>query len=287
MRKTLSVLAVCLFVAPAFADDKPQRPVSPELRQKLLEQFDADKDGKLNEEERAKARAEFEKRRGNGKDRPAQPNAEAAKKRFQGIIAKFDKDGDGRLNEEERAAAQKARQGVGGPNPEAAKKRFQGIIAKFDKDGDGRLNEEERAAAQKAMGGQFANRRAEIVKKFDKDGDGKLNAEEQAAARKALGGQAGAGRPNIDRAEVLKKFDKDDNGTLDDAEKAAVKKHFEELRAKRGPAGADSRPKADAPARRRVNPEALKKFDKDGDGKLSPEERKAAIDAARAKKADE
>lgn len=285
MRKTLSVLAVCLFVAPGFADDKPRRQISPELRQKLLEQFDADKDGKLNEEERAKARAEFEKRRGNAKDRPAQPNAEAARKRFQEIVAKFDKDGDGRLNEEERAAAQKARQGAGGPNPEA-RKRFQEIVAKFDKDGDGRLNEEERAAAQKAMGGQFANRRAEIVKKFDKDGDGKLNAEEQAAARKALGGQAGAGRPNIDRAEVMKKFDKDGNGTLDDTEKAAIKKHFEELRAKRGPAGADARPKADAPAKRRVNPEALKKFDKDGDGKLSPEERKAAVDAARAKKAD-
>ena len=28
-------------------------------------------------------------------------------------------------------------------------------------------------------------------------------------------------------------------------------------------------------------------YDKDGDGKLSPEERKAAIDAVRAKKADE
>jgi len=239
MKTILSLAAICVVAAPTFADDKPRR--GAEFRQKVLEQFDANKDGKLDEAEREKAKAEFARRRGAAKDRP---NPEAAQKRFQEILAKFDKDGDGRLNEEEKAAARKSFAGKR-PKPNAAAgARMKEIIAKFDKDGDGKLNDEERAAARKAMAGQFAARRKEIVKKFDKDGDGKL----------------------------------------DEAEKAALQKHFQELRAKRAAAGGGARPKTDAARKPRVNAEVLKKFDKDGDGKLSPDERKAAIKAARAKK---
>lgn len=65
----------------------------PELRKKVLEKFDKDGDGKLNEEERAAAKAAFQEKHPDARDK---------------FIAHFDKDGDGKLNEEERAAAKAA-----------------------------------------------------------------------------------------------------------------------------------------------------------------------------------
>lgn len=168
-------------------------------------------------------------------------------------------------------------------------------LAEFDKDGDGKLNPQEREAAKAAFEKRRAEaaknrpdkakgrpdaaaRRAEIIKKFDKDGDGKLNEQERAAAKKALGGQGGGADR---RAALLKKFDKDGDGKLSDEEKAAAKKFFAEQRAK----AAKDRPapKTDRPAKNRLPQELLKKFDTDGDGKLSPEERKAAREAKAAK----
>jgi Ca2+-binding EF-hand superfamily protein len=126
--------------------DRPQRPrMGPEMRQKILEQFDKDGDGKLNEDERKAAR-------------------EAAKARMQdrkgAFIEKWDTDGDGELNEEERAAVKEAM--------EAKRKEF---LDKYDEDGDGKLSEEERKAAHK-----------DILDKYDEDGDGKLSPEERKAA---------------------------------------------------------------------------------------------------------
>ena len=92
-------------IAIASAQEKPKRggpPVPPEV----LEKFDADKDGKLNKEEREAARAAREK--------------------------EFDKDGDGKLNDEERKAMRE----------DAHKK----LLEKFDTDKDGKLSEEERKA---------------------------------------------------------------------------------------------------------------------------------------------
>lgn len=81
----------------------------------ILEKFDADKDGKLNAEERKAA----------GEARKAE------------MLKKFDKDGDGKLNEAERKAAGEARRAE--------------FMKKFDKDGDGKLSDDEKAAMRKAM----------------------------------------------------------------------------------------------------------------------------------------
>ena len=51
----------------------------------MLEKFDADKDGKLNDDEKAAMREEVKKK----------------------MLEKFDKDGDGKLNEEELAELRK------------------------------------------------------------------------------------------------------------------------------------------------------------------------------------
>ena len=98
--------------------DHPPRKLPPEV----IAKFDKDGDGKLNEEERAAAKAE---------------RGEMMKGRKQEMLEKFDKDGDGELNEEEREAAHAGMK--------------QKMLEKFDTDGDGTLNDTEKAAMKEAM----------------------------------------------------------------------------------------------------------------------------------------
>lgn len=130
-KKTMKAKLTTLLIAfaactAAHADpDKDQRkgprgprPVPPAI----LEKFDEDGDGKLNEKEREAAREERQK----------QMEARRAE-----ALEKFDKDGDGKLNMEERKEAMKARRAE--------------ILKRFDENGDGKLSKEERAEARKAM----------------------------------------------------------------------------------------------------------------------------------------
>lgn len=98
--------------------DRPHRDIPPEI----IEKFDKDGDGKLNQEEREAAKAARERM------------MEAKKKE---MIAKFDKDGDGKLSEEEEQAMREARRKM--------------MMEKFDKDGDGELSDDEKAEMRKAM----------------------------------------------------------------------------------------------------------------------------------------
>lgn len=77
----------------------------------ILEKFDKDGSGDLNETERAALRADMEKRRGE-------------------MIAKYDTDKDGKLGEDERKKM---------------------VLDRFDKDGNGELSDEEKKAARGAM----------------------------------------------------------------------------------------------------------------------------------------
>jgi len=138
-------------------DAKPERKGPPgggreAFMKQLLEKYDADKDGKLSDEERAKAREAMSGKRGEG--RPSKED----------ILKKFDKDGDGKLSDDEKKAAMEAMRGQRGGPGEAAGRGKGGpgegrpsreeIIKKFDKNGDGELNEEERKAAYEAMRAQ-------------------------------------------------------------------------------------------------------------------------------------
>ena len=65
---TLTLMLVALLTSSAWAEKgserKGDRPSREEMRQKILDKFDADGDGQLNEDERAAAREEMRSRRG-------------------------------------------------------------------------------------------------------------------------------------------------------------------------------------------------------------------------------
>ncbi len=96
-----------VFVGSAFAGDgaegkKGDRPGRGEFRKKMLEEFDADGDGELSDDERATAREEMRGRRGKdgakgrreGKGGKGPPSPER-------LFEKFDADGDNQLSREE------------------------------------------------------------------------------------------------------------------------------------------------------------------------------------------
>ena len=133
----------------------------------------------------------------------------------------------------------------------------------------------------------------EELKAFDKDGDGKLSDSEREAVKAAI--EAGTIKPPTPPAPPqpptgtqppapqlpaeLKPYDVDGNGVLSDAEKAAVKAAIEagtlKLPAPPQPQPPTGTQQPPAPAL----PDALKAYDKDGDGKLNEAEL-AAVKAA-------
>jgi len=131
------------------------------MRGMLLRRFDKDGDGKLNDEEKAAAKAAREEH-----------------------VKKFDKDGDGELNQEERKAAREAIR-------EQVREKMAERKKEIDTDGDGKISEEERDAAR-------AKHIKKLFEKADKDDSGSLSPDEFKAALKALrrhrpGGRGGPG----------------------------------------------------------------------------------------------
>lgn len=95
-----------------------------EIPPAVLEQFDADKDGKLDEDERKAAREAMQAKR-----------EEARKK----MLEEFDANDDGKLDENERKAMHAA-----------MKAKREALVEKYDSDGDGKLSREEIKAARDA-----------------------------------------------------------------------------------------------------------------------------------------
>lgn len=154
MRMTLILLAVFTLgasasLATAQDGDRPSRE---DRRAKFLERFDTNKDGKIDDEERAKAREEFAKNRPEGERRRGEGRGPGqGRPSREEILKKFDTNGDGQLDEGERA---KMREEFLKNRPEGARRgegRGEGrpsreeILKKFDTNGDGQLDEAERA----------------------------------------------------------------------------------------------------------------------------------------------
>ena len=115
MKKTSIILAIAAITIPlaAQAQEEKKQCGNKKMRAKLIEKFDSDGDGKLNESERVAAKAAKQERRAE-------------------LIALHDTDGDGKLSKEEKQAAKEA------------------FIEKYDTDGDGKLNDDERQLARDA-----------------------------------------------------------------------------------------------------------------------------------------
>jgi len=172
--------------APTAADTPPVRAGG--FRHRMMEKFDADKDGKLSETERAAAKAAFKEKGGEFRAK---------------VLERFDADKDGKLSETERAAAKEAMKEKGG---ELRAK----VLEKFDADKDGKLSDTERAAAKAAWDARQAKKgakgkasagdkgedkakeqHARLLEKFDGDKDGQLSEAERAKAREARNKRTG------------------------------------------------------------------------------------------------
>ncbi len=95
LKLSFAILAVCVVAAPVLADDAKQDRGA-DFRKQLVEKFDKDGDGKLNEQERDAARADFEKRRKQrGGGQPLNRKE---------ILKKFDKNENGKIDPDERTA---------------------------------------------------------------------------------------------------------------------------------------------------------------------------------------
>jgi Ca2+-binding EF-hand superfamily protein len=90
-------------------DDAEKEALHGKVKKEVLERYDANKDGVLSDEEKAKAKADGQKKLASGED-----DSPAEKKLRAEFNKRFDKDGDGKLNEAEKktalAAAKKLRE---------------------------------------------------------------------------------------------------------------------------------------------------------------------------------
>ncbi len=112
------------------AGEMPGRQGRKDFHKKMLEKFDADKDGQLSDAEKEAMKAYMQKRRAEGENRPGVRGDRAPKgpraKRPEGMqrpsredmhkkmLEKFDADKDGRLSDAEKEAMKAARPQRGG-----------------------------------------------------------------------------------------------------------------------------------------------------------------------------
>lgn len=170
------------------------------------------------------------------------------------------------------------------------------MLKKYDKDGDGKLSEEERAAMRadraKEREEMTKKREAENLKKYDKDGDGKLSEEERAAMRadrekeraaRMTEREGAMERP--DRPERPNRGARPDSGMFRGREGRPDSGMFRGREGRpdsgmfRGRGGDNAQTGERA---RQMRDDMMKRYDKDGDGVLSDEER-AAMTADREK----
>ena len=152
----------------------------------------------------------------------------------------------------ERRTPQANRQG--GNNPFGmSSEDMAARLAQFDADGDGILSEEERDAMRRSF-------REQMLARLDTDGDGRVSRDERRAAGRERFEQSERGQ------ELMRQFDADGDGVLNEAEQAAMDAHLAEER------------EAQREERRARD---LERYDLDGDGELSREERQAQQDERR------
>jgi Ca2+-binding EF-hand superfamily protein len=165
---------------------------------RVIERFDADGSGDLDEAERAALVDEF--------GDPAE--------RFELLVSVYDADASGALEASELESV-KADLEARCENRRAA------LLERFDVDGDGTLDADEREAARAALRERFAERHAARVDRFDADGNGRLGPLE----RRRAGGML-RDRLAARRQAITDEFDTDGDGELDAEEREALGEHL-------------------------------------------------------------
>ena len=139
--------------------------------------------------------------------------------------------------------------------------------------------------------------RKQLLEKFDANGDGNLTGDELLKARNAAFKQFGAaaGPAGASFDDFKKKFDRDGDGELNPQERAAAMAAFQKARAGGGGPAAGGIPAgggvgeaqaAGEGGKSRGRSQLVKRFDRDGDGKLSEDEKAEAQKALKAKKGE-
>ncbi len=155
------------------------------------------------------------------------------------------------------------------------------VLLAYDKDKDGKLAGEERDAANKELAAGKAPRVATPRRERPTPDGNQPRQPGQPGNRPAQPGQPGGGRGGLteeQRAEMLKNFDKDGDGQLNREEREAARSaQLEEWRKANPEAAARFDERRAEEEKRRAD--FTKKYDKDGDGQLSEEERREAFRA--------
>ena len=204
--------------------DKPAAPPAAAMKrsraEELLQRFDLNRDGKLDEDELAAAHEVMLKEQMDKQAaQAARPDAEQFRAR---MLAMFDKNHDGRLDDDERAEARKYGEEHGlGENGEVREE----LMKRFDKNADGKLDDTERAEMQKFLqerrvsspGPGPGPMREFLLREFDRNSDGKLDESEMAELEKTM-------RPRMEtNPQQMLRYDQNADGKLDDAEWAAAR----------------------------------------------------------------
>jgi len=135
---------------------------------RILEKYDANKNGVLDPEEKAAFERDREARRAE-------------------FMKKFDTDGDGQLNDAEKTAMREQMGAMGHGRHEMSPEMRQRMLEKYDVNKNGQLDPEEKEVAKR----DHEARRAEMMKRFDTDGDGKLSDAERDAMRQQMRSEHG------------------------------------------------------------------------------------------------
>lgn len=163
------------------------------MRRHMLEEFDANGDGQLDETERATAKEAIRTRH--------KQRREMFKAR---LLERFDANGDGELDETERAEAKQAMRDHGPrhfgrhghrPPPE--------LVKQFDENADGRLDDNERAALR----AHLEQKKAELIERFDTNGNGQLEGEEREAVRAFMRAEHQKRRLDLNHDGVINELD--------------------------------------------------------------------------------
>ena len=93
---------------PAVRRERTDRERGRQNREQFMKRFDKNGDGKLDEAERAAAKAAFGNRRRTTDAAPAKAKPDKGRVNKEELLKKFDADGDGKLTGDERAAARKS-----------------------------------------------------------------------------------------------------------------------------------------------------------------------------------